>query len=115
MTKEHMSYQLIHNQTEVLQYLRGCFPMYHNSNLFFRDIQYGVQKLLKEHGEPVSLAEAEQRAAEFCKALQQQRILIPIDDHTWTLNYPPFRTPERKKAPEPPKPAAPKPEKPGTP
>ncbi len=119
-----MSYPLIEKQTEVLDYLRRRVPMYHQSNLFFRDIQYGIQQLLGEHGDHVGYAEAEGRAVEFCAALERQGILVPIDSQTWTLNYPSFKTPERKKAPEPPKPApkpaagAPppvKPDKPGTP
>ncbi len=100
-----MSISLIERQTEVLEYLRGRFPMFHQSNLFFRDIQYGIQQLLNERGEHVSYAEAERRAREFCAALEGQRILIPIDRQTWTLNYPPFKTPERKKPAEPSKPA----------
>ena len=123
--KDRMSYPLLENQTEVLEYLRGRFPMFHNSNLFFRDFQYGIQQFLNARGDHVGYAEAETRAREFCGALERQGILIPIDGQTWTLNYPPFKTPERKKPAEPPKPVpkpaagaaqqpAAKPEKPGT-
>ena len=96
-----MSYPLLENQTEVLEYLRGRFPMFHNSNLFFRDFQYGIQQFLNARGDHVGYAEAETRAREFCGALERQEILIPIDGQTWTLNYPPFKTPERKKPAEP--------------
>ncbi len=88
-----MGSALLQNKEEVLQYLKGRIPMFHQSNVFFRDIQYGIQLLLKERGSEVDYAGAERHAREFTSALEDEGVLVPVAPQTWVLNYPPFRTP----------------------
>jgi hypothetical protein len=88
-----MRSDLLQNKEDVLQYLKGRFPMFHQSNVFFRDIQYGIQLLLKEQGSDVNYASAERHARDFTSALEKDGVLVPVDPQTWVLNYPPFKTP----------------------
>ena len=53
------------NHKEVLQYLKSRFPMYHQSNFFFRDVQYGIQAMFREKGSKVRSGVAEKLARDF--------------------------------------------------
>jgi hypothetical protein len=92
---------IIQNKTEFLNYLKSKFSLIHNSNIFLRDLQYGLKfyaqdKLKKKldyfSGEDL----AKQVASEFEKA----GIFSPIDHQSWRLNYQEFALPRvEKKAP----------------
>ena len=105
---KHASDVLDH-RPEVLAFLKSRFPLYHQSNVFFRDIQYGIQLFLERKGIKASYPESEMIAREFVARLEKEGVFIPVDRQTWALNYPEFRTPPSKPAPaaRPAAPAAP--------
>ena len=98
------------NDTETLDFLRTRYPLYHLSNVFFRDIQYGIRILLERRGVKVGYTEAERLAEEFVSRLEKKKILVPIDRQSWVLYYDDFKTkPVKRAAPVPaakPSPAA---------
>src|SRR5437867_10704055 len=96
---------ILANETEVLKFLKSQYPMYHLSNFFFRDIQYGIQTMLDRKNMPVGYADAEKIARAFVSQLEKKKILNPIDQQSWVVNYPEFRKPSAKPA-GPAKPAA---------
>jgi hypothetical protein len=89
---------------EVLQFLKQRYPLFHLSNVFFRDLHYGVREYLEQNGMKIGYAEAEGAARDFIQHLEGEKILVPVDRQTWTLHYPEFQKP-KVKAPEPVKPA----------
>ena len=91
--------EILDHRTEVLAFLKSRFPLYHQSNVFFRDIQYGIQLYLERQGIKAAYPEAEQIAHEFISTLEREKVLSPIDRQSWALNYPEFRTPPSKPAP----------------
>lgn len=97
---------ILNNQKEVLEFLKSRFPMYHLSNFFFRDVQYGVQMMLEEKGMKVRYRDAEKIAHAFAEKLEQARVFRSVDRQSWVVNYPEFKTPASKVA-TPAKPAAP--------
>jgi len=101
------------NAREVLQGLKARFPVYHLSNIFFRDIQYGIQSLLEEKGMKVRYPEAERLAGEFVEHFERLQIFVPIDEQTWVVRLEEFKTPTVQKTPS--KPAADRPAAPSTP
>lgn len=80
-------------------FLKSRFPLYHQSNIFFRDIQYGIQLFLERKGIKAGYPESEQIAHGFISALEREGVLIAIDRQSWALMYPEFRTPSSKPAP----------------
>jgi hypothetical protein len=100
--------EILDHRSEVLTFLKSRFPLYHHSNIFFRDIQYGIQLFLERKKINARYPEAEQIAHEFVSALEREGVLIAIDRQSWSLNYPEFRTPSSKPAPAA-RPAAPAP------
>jgi len=102
---------VLNNQKEVLSFLKSRFPMYHLSNFFFRDVQYGIKAMLEEKGVKVRYGEAEKAARALVEKLEQMKIFRPIDRQSWVVNYPEFRTiPVKSAAPA--KAAAPAPSAP---
>ena len=91
--------EVLEHRTEVLAFLKSRFPLYHQSNVFFRDIQYGIQLFLERKGIRVGYPESEQIANDFISTLEREGVLVAIDRQSWTLKYPEFRTPPSKPAP----------------
>jgi hypothetical protein len=38
------------NSKDVLEFLKERYPLYHLSNIFFRDVHYGVREYLEKRG-----------------------------------------------------------------
>ncbi len=108
---------ILANETEVLNFLKSQYPLYHLSNIFFRDVQYGIQTMLDRKNMTVGYADAEKIAKAFVAQLEKKKILNPIDKQSWVMNYPDFRKPAAKPvaaAKPAAKPAAPAAAAPGT-
>ncbi|MDL1892608.1 hypothetical protein FBQ87_06910 [Sphingobacteriales bacterium CHB3] len=84
---------VLNNEKEVLAFIRSHYPMYHLSNIFFRDLQYGIQKLFERRGEKLNYANAEKVARAFVEKLEKNKILNKIDSQSWVLNYPEYKKP----------------------
>jgi len=84
------SVTITNNQVEFLNFLKSKFPLFHLSNIFFRDIHYGVLEFLAKKNVKVSYAEAEQIAREISVHLEKQNILRKVNQQGWVLLYPEF-------------------------
>ncbi len=84
------------NSKEVLLYLKERYPLFHLSNVFFRDLHYGIRDYLEKKGMKMGYAAAEDVTREFIKELEGEKILVPVDRQTWTLHYPDFKKPQAK-------------------
>jgi hypothetical protein len=93
------------NVKDFLFFLRSKYSLFHLSNVFFRDIHYGIISYLEGKGTKLGYGDAEQLAKRFIGGLEQSSILKPIKNGSWMLNYPEFRKPPVKPAASP-KPAA---------
>lgn len=91
--------EIMEHRTEVLAFLKTQFPLYHQSNIFFRDIQYGLQLYLKRKGIKAGYPESEKIAREFVAGLEGEKILVAIDRQSWALHYPQFQTPPTRPSP----------------
>jgi hypothetical protein len=82
---------IINNQTEVLYFLKAHYPMYHNSNLFIRDIQFGLIRYYQQKGQRLKPCDAEKVARGFMDHLSRSNIARQLDQQTWLLNYSEFQ------------------------
>jgi hypothetical protein len=79
------------NHIEFLEFLKSQFPLFHKSNVFFRDLQYGVMEYFeKEKKTKVTYIEAEVITRKFTEFMETKNILRKLDSKTWMLNYPEF-------------------------
>jgi hypothetical protein len=84
---------VLNNQKEVLGFLKSQYPMYHLSNVFFRDVQYGILKMFEKRGEKVSYPAAEKIANEFVGKMEKEKVFNKIDQQSWVLNFPEYKKP----------------------
>lgn len=89
---------VLNNEQDVLSYLKGRFPVFHLSNIFFRDIQYGIQSYLKAQHQRVSYTAAEAIARQFVAQLEKKKTLRPVDRQTWMVDHVAFKKPMEKPA-----------------
>ena len=68
--------QLKNDHTIFLNFLRAKYPLFHNSNFFFRDFHYGIKRYLEKKGDPVSYEKSEIIAKELSMYFESQGILI---------------------------------------
>ncbi len=82
---------LKNNHQEFLRFLKGHFPLYHLSNIFLRDVQYGIMKYFREtKGIQVKYPEAEKLAVELSQSLETQDIFRKLNHQSWVVNFPEF-------------------------
>lgn len=106
--------EVLDNEAEVLGFLRTQYPIFHQSNIFFRDIQYGIRTMLERKGVRVGYTDAERLARDFTDRLEKKKMLVRIDGQSWVVRNEEFRTEPVTRQP-PAKPAAPKPAAGGSP
>jgi hypothetical protein len=89
MITQYSSYTIPHE--EFLAFMKSKFQLYHLSNVFFRDLQYGVMEFLQRRGFSVKYGASEAAANELIASLVEKNILKKLDGQTWLLNYPSFK------------------------
>ena len=82
------------NEVELLNYLKAKFPVFHNSNFFFRDFQYGIRSFLDKKDIKVSYQDAEKLAEEIAKHYETQNLFIKVNHQAWKINKSEFATAE---------------------
>lgn len=85
---------LKNNDEELLNYLKAKFPMFHNSNFFFRDFQYGIRSFLEKKEIKVSYQTTEKLAYEMAKHYEEKNLFVKINDQTWMVSKQEFVTAE---------------------
>lgn len=76
----------------ILNFLKAKFPIFHNSNIFYRDIQFGLIKYFDKKGEKLSYFDSANLANSLSKNLERKGIFVKINKFSWKLNYPEFVT-----------------------
>ncbi|MGA9117111.1 MAG: hypothetical protein WB626_10080 [Bacteroidota bacterium] len=98
--------RLPEREEEMLDFLKQRYPLYHLSNIFLRDVQFGIRIWARERGAGLDYGASEQLALAFLGRLEQRGIALRLDDQTWVLRHEPFRKPRMvKEAPARPHPA----------
>lgn len=86
-------YNILKNEDiQFLNFLKAKYPLFHKSNFFYRDFQYGIRKYLELKGIDVSYGDSDKLAKELASFFEQQNIFIRVSTQGWTLNYPGFVT-----------------------
>lgn len=81
---------IIQNESNLLNYIKNNYPFFHKSNVFYRDIQFGIKHFLESKNVKISYTESELLADEFIEYLISKNILKKIDYDVFLLNYPDF-------------------------
>ena len=80
---------------------KNGFPVYHKSNIFLRDIEYGIRAyFLDKTKEDIGTRKAGDFAAELIRDLEKRSLFVPFSEGTWTLNMEEFLNPKKVEAPK---------------
>jgi len=90
---------LLNHSRELLGFLKTRVPVYHLSNIFFRDVHYAVIDFLGAQDMKVRHTPAESLARVVLEKLEKEKILVKLDHQTWMVKHPEYQTPVRKTAP----------------
>lgn len=92
MKKNYKEYLelLTSDKSMLLNYLKARFPLFNNSNFFFRDLQYGIKSFLEMKDFKVTYKQAEDLAVAISTMLEKESIFIKINNETWKVNFPEF-------------------------
>lgn len=82
------------NDSILLNFLKAKFPMFHNSNFFFRDLQYGIRSFLEKKEIIVNYQIAEKLAVDMANYFEEQGIFVKVNSQGWKVSYPEFTTTE---------------------
>jgi hypothetical protein len=80
------------NDTVLLEYLKAKFPVFHNSNFFFRDLQYGIRSFFEKKDVFISYQDAEKLATEIAKHYEEKGIFVKVNHQGWKVHFPEFAT-----------------------
>ncbi len=89
---------LTENNKEVWNLLKSKYKLFHLSNVFFRDLHYGVMTYLQLKGVTYGYAEAEQLTRLWIESLEKAGLLRKIEGDAYMLNNPEFKKPAVKPA-----------------
>ncbi|MFO7523919.1 MAG: hypothetical protein R6W68_00555 [Ignavibacteriaceae bacterium] len=89
---EKRTESLFEEKNQILSFLRTRFPLFHNSNFFFRDLQYGLRSYFEKKGTPVTYPQSEKLASEFAEILEKENVFLKINHQSWKVNFPDFVT-----------------------
>ncbi len=86
---------LISNKEVFFNFMKKKYPLFQQSNLFFRDMQYAIMSYFELKEKPLKYEEAEIVAQDFIKKLVDNGELLKLDHKTWKVN---FEIEEKRKA-----------------
>jgi len=89
----------VEKQQDFLKFLKTRFNLFHESNVFFRDLHYGVMAFLRMNELPDPYSRSEDLARRIIASYEDSNIFLRIDERTWMLNYLPFKKPAVKAVP----------------
>jgi hypothetical protein len=73
-----------------LNYMKSIFPVFHKSNVFFRDIQYGIKHFFEQKNIKTTYTEIDKLGDSIINLLEQKGIFEKLEPNIWKLNYPEF-------------------------
>ena len=94
-TTEEKLNHLVSNQEVVFEFLREKYPIFFNSNIFLRDIQYGIRTYFERKDIVISYPLAEELAMKFTSKMESEDILKRLNINTWLVKFK-FNDPEIK-------------------
>ena len=86
-TESHMR-SFVGKKKELFDFMRANdFPVYHASNIFYRDVQYAIRDYVRVHeGKDVGRRESDTLASDFVNDLVTKGVMKPFSRNTWILN-----------------------------
>ncbi len=75
------------NERIFFNFMKRNYPLYEQSNLFLRDMQYAIMSYFELKEKPLKYEMAEEIAKEFIKSLVKKNKLLELNNKTWKVNF----------------------------
>lgn len=84
-------------ELDILRFMKqNGFPVFHMSNIFLRDIQYGIRDFFRATERiDIGSRESDACAHAMINRLESQGMLVPFRAHTWLLHNEEFLNPPK--------------------
>lgn len=79
--------ELKHNKEIFFNFMKEKYPVYYNSNIFERDLQYAIQQYFIKKDVKITYPEAEKLAMEFAAYLEANEELLRLNANSWRVNF----------------------------
>ncbi|MBM4172538.1 MAG: hypothetical protein FJ214_11770 [Ignavibacteria bacterium] len=70
-----------------LNFMKEKYPVFNNSNIFLRDVQYSLRNYFQKNLREMSNSEAEKIARDLTSFLEEKEVLKRISKNSWKVNY----------------------------
>ncbi len=84
--KERLAH-LIEKKEIFFIFMNEKYPVFFNSNIFLRDIQYAIRTYFERKDIIISYAEAEELMEQFTGTLERSADLIRLTNNSWKVNF----------------------------
>ena len=86
-------FESLKNEDQIfLNYLKAKFPLFHNSNFFYKDFEYGIIGFLEKKNIKINYKQAEELSKLLSDYYVSRGIFVKTSSQGWKLNYPEFTT-----------------------
>ena len=89
--------QLLAEKEIFLNYMKEKYKIFYNSNIFLRDIQYGIKSYFDKKDVTISYSEAEILMKDLTESMEKTGELIKLNSNTWKVNFATTVTPVEEK------------------
>jgi hypothetical protein len=81
-------HQVLSEEKEIfLKFMREKYPIFYNSNIFFRDIHFAITSFFTLKEKPINYGRAEQLTYNFIKQLEETGELQKVSNNAWRVNF----------------------------
>jgi hypothetical protein len=80
------NFEMLKTNKEVfLNFMKEKYPVFNNSNIFLRDIQYGIMNFFEKRSISLSYKETEELSASFIGYLEAEGTIEKLSHNTWRM------------------------------
>ncbi|MBL1211987.1 MAG: hypothetical protein HND52_01405 [Ignavibacteriae bacterium] len=81
-------HQILYDEKELfLKFMNEKYPIFFNSNIFFRDIQFALTSYFAYKEKPITYKMAEQLAQDLIEQLENNNELTKISNNSWRVDF----------------------------
>ncbi len=80
---------LLANRAVFFNFMKEKYPLFYNSNIFFRDIQYAIISFYQKKEIKIKRNDAESITQEFVSELEKNGELKKMSANSWKVNFSP--------------------------
>jgi uncharacterized membrane-anchored protein len=78
---------LFKNKKIFFSFMKEKYPVFKESNIFFRDVQYAIRNYYLKEGKKIDYQKSEKIASEFIEGLVKEGELKKISNNAWKVNF----------------------------